>query len=94
MQDVSEYTKDQLADYAVSNVDFPAPDQPLNMKKSVEALRAEVVVLQKQFESPEEPTKELGFMKNLETGFVFPFTQDGFEHLIGKVARCDKDGNQ
>jgi hypothetical protein len=93
-KDVSEYTKDQLADYVASGVDFPAPEAPLNMKKSVETLRSEVVEMQKQaVATHEEPTESFGYMKNLETGFVFPFTHEGFEHLSGKVARCDKDGN-
>jgi hypothetical protein len=93
-QDVSEFTKDQLADYVASGVDFPAPEAPLNMKKSVETLRAEVIELQNQAKAaPEEPVESFGYMKNLETGFVFPYTPEGFEHLSGKVARCDKDGN-
>lgn len=94
MKDVSELTKDELVDYVNSGEDFPVPNTPLNMKKSVETLRAEVIELQKQAEAMPEPTgQELGYMKNLDTGLIFPYTIEGFEHLKNAV-RCDKDGNR
>lgn len=94
MKDVSELTKDELADYVNSGVDFPVPDKPLDMKKSVEKLRAEVVELQKQAEAaPEEVPQDLGYIKNLDTGHIFPFTEALWAHLKNAV-RCDKDGNR
>lgn len=95
MQDVSEFTKDQLADYVASGVDFPVPEMPLKMNKGVEVLRAEVVALQSKTQSGQESqaAKQATHIKNRVTGHIFEYTDALWNHLQDRV-KCDADGKE
>jgi uncharacterized surface anchored protein len=86
-------TKDALADYAFSGVDFPAVK--LDMRKKIDELKAEIVTLQSKTQSGQESqaTKQATHIKNRVTGHIFEYTDAVWNHLQDRV-KCDADGNE
>ena len=88
MLDLSELDKDGLAEYA-QNV-F---GKSLDMRKGIDKLREEVKALQ---EKPavvvEIPAPMSTHIKNLNTGFHFPWTPELKKHLGTSGADCDENG--
>ena len=89
--DISDFDKDQLAEYALTTFNVQ-----LTMTKSLEKLKAEVLLLQVQPEakSDPEPTRnaKATHIKNLTTGHVFPWTALLKKHLAEEGAACTEDG--
>ena len=92
MIDILSSTKDELLDYAMSGIDFPAVSG-LDMKKSIGTLRDEVTALRDSASNIVEPEAEATHIMNRITGHIFPFTHDLWKHLTDAV-KCDKDGNR
>ena len=89
MLDVSELDKDGLAEYAKAT--FSAD---LDMRKGLEKLRAEVVAMQlRPVASDVEDTHnpKATHIKNLDTGFFFPWTKELKKGLLNAVD-CDSFG--
>jgi hypothetical protein len=92
MLDISEFDKDQLAEYAktVFNVE-------LDLRKSLDKLKAEVVKLQEKPKA--EPVSaaipqgsKATHILNRDTGRWFPYTELLYKHLTNAVP-CDENGN-
>jgi hypothetical protein len=92
MLDITEFDKDQLAEYAktVFNVE-------LDLRKSLVKLKEEIVKLQEKPKA--EPVtavapqgKKATHILNRDTGMWFPYTELLYKHLTNAVP-CDKDGN-
>ena len=93
MIDITDFDKDQLAEYA-NNV-FQVK---LDLRKSRDRLIEEVKALQEKPESAMAEKENLpppaDFIKNLATGFVFPWTEELQKHLGAGGVACDAEGNQ
>ena len=95
MKDVIKLTKDDLQAYAESGEDF----QPvtLDLRKSIDTLRAQVLSLQPKKEAAvkeDEPAKPVAtHIKNKKTGYCFLKTQALIDHLGDDGVLCDSLGN-
>lgn len=90
MADISEMTKDELAEYAKTTF-----DKDLDMRKSLATLREEVAKMAAKPESPteEQPQKTTPtHIKNLKTGFVFEWTEALQNHLGDDGKLCNEAG--
>lgn len=88
MMDITEFDKDQLAEYAknVFSVD-------LNMRKSLDKLRAEVIVLQTKPEPEAAPANPAAtHILNKDNGRVFPWSEH-LQKYLKNTAGCDENGN-
>ena len=89
MIDVSEFDKDQLAEYAknVFSVD-------LDMRKGIDKLRSEVKALQSKPEKAKEKPKNPNatHIRNNETGTIFPYTAL-LKGYLPNATDCDENGN-
>jgi hypothetical protein len=92
MLDITEFDKDQLAEYAktVFNVE-------LDLRKTLVKLKEEVVKLQEKPKA--EPVavtspqgKSATHILNRDTGMWFPYTELLYKHLTNAVP-CDENGN-
>jgi hypothetical protein len=90
MADISEFDKDQLAEYALS-----VYGKELDLRKSLDKLKAEVltfsVTAKPKIETVQENPKATHIL-NRDTGMYFPMTDLLRQHLKNAVP-CDKDGN-
>jgi hypothetical protein len=93
MTDISEFDKDQLAEFALSEYKVE-----LDMRKSLDKLKAEVEKLAaKPAVKAEIAVKDLGgatHIKNIETGNVFPVTPLLIKHLGSNGLLCNDKGNR
>jgi hypothetical protein len=91
MIDISDFDKDQLAEYAhnVYGVE-------LDMRKGLENLRKEVIKLQTKNSSENLQVIKIDpkatHIKNNETGFWFPWTPQLHKYLTDYTL-CDENGN-
>lgn len=91
MQDISEFDKDQLAEYAktVFNTD-------LDLRKGIDKLKSEVKKLQEKptaqdtVAAPASP--QATHILNRDNGRWFPWTELLYKHLTNAVP-CDENGN-
>lgn len=90
MVDVSEFDKDQLAEYALTTFNVE-----LDMRKGIEKLRGDVIKLQqKPKDKPvPQPPAQATHILNRDTGMVFPYTELLWKHLSNR-AYCDEAGNE
>lgn len=93
MQNLDDFDKDQLAEYALSVYQVE-----LDMRKSLATLKKEVEALQSKKASvtvlEEAPTagKKATHLLNRNTGLWFPYTELLAKHLTNAVP-CDEQGN-
>lgn len=90
--DISEFDKDQLADYAKAELGID-----LDLRKKIENLRTEVAAQQahvaKRQQAPAAEKKAAPkFLLNRDTGMVFKYTDQLRAHLTNAIA-CDENGN-
>lgn len=93
MLDVSEFDKDQLAEYALT---FDPP-LALDMRKSIVKLREEVVKLKSKpvvADVVAPASKNATHLRNKLTGLVFPWTELLHKHLGENAIVCDENGNE
>lgn len=93
MIDVSEYTKDQLAEFVKT---LPG-NHELDMRKKIETLREQVVKMQSapSLLAIKEVAKVTAtHIKNKSTGFVFEFTPVLLDHLGENGMLCDVNGEE
>ena len=90
MQDITDFDKDQLAEYAKSVF-----NSELDMRKSLDNLKVEVKKLQakpqpEKVVAPSNP--KATHILNRDTGLWFPWTELLHKHLLNAVP-CDEDGS-
>ena len=91
--DISEFDKDQLAEYAKAEFGVD-----LELRRSVDTLKAEVIKLQQQqakvqpaVKAEPVPESEL-FLMNIETDLIFPWSELIEKHLGSKGRRVNAAG--
>ena len=87
MTEVAEMTKDELAEYAKTTF-----KKEIDMRKSLENLRAEVSKMTEQSTAENVETAKT-HIKNTKTGLVFLWTQALQDHLGNDGKLCNSDGN-
>lgn len=92
MIDITDFDKDQLAEYAKT-----AFQVSLDLRKTRDRLIDEVKALQAKPAAQEAEKANLPpsatHIKNLATGFVFPMTDALKTYLGANGQACDADGN-
>lgn len=89
MIDISDFDKDQLAEYAKTVFKVE-----LNLRSSLDKLKAEVIKLQNKpgVEAVQAPAKPAAtHILNRDNGRWFPWTELLYKHLTNAVA-CDENG--
>lgn len=89
MIDISDFDKDQLAEYAKTVFKVE-----LNLRSSLDKLKAEVIKLQTKpgVEAVQAPVKQAAtHILNRDNGRWFPWTELLYKHLTNAVA-CDENG--
>lgn len=91
MVDISEFDKDQLADYAKTEFGVE-----LDLRRSLDNLKADVTKLQQEQAKPAvkadpAPAGDL-FIMNIETDLIFPWSELIEKHLGSKGRRVNAAG--
>jgi hypothetical protein len=93
MTDISDFDKDQLADYAKEEFNVV-----LDLRRNIDSLKAEVIKLQEAKakpaaveEKPVLPECEL-YIMNIETDKIFPWSELIEKHLGSRGRRCNAAG--
>lgn len=90
--DVSDFDKDQLAEYALNVYKVE-----LDMRKNIVKLKDEVIKLQEKpkVEVVVAPSKaDVTHIKNQMTGMIFPWSDMLQKHLGANGTVCDADGKE
>ena len=89
MLDISDYDKDQLAEYAKKEFGVD-----LDMRKKLENLKADVVKMQQKPLAPVEETQKVSasHIKNKDTNLIFPYNKQIAEHLGERGMLCNESG--
>ena len=90
MQDISDFDKDTLADYASKKFGVN-----LDLRKNIENLKKEVTQLQEKavVKQAESAPPAATHIKNIATGLVFIWTDLLQKHLGPNGMLCDEKGN-
>jgi len=91
MVDISEFDKDQLADYAKTEFGVE-----LDLRRSLDNLKADVTKLQQEQAKPvakadPAPAGDL-YIMNIETDLIFPWSELIEKHLGSKGRRVNAAG--